>query len=110
MKTAQLFEFSEDRVFHVMGKGWYLELDDRTYIGPYSSRNAAEVHFREPAGSSLRFQSDRCFHISGSGWFVHTREGEEGPFAYKRAALDFIDQLVKTSGNKRESVWDPQIR
>ena len=110
MKTAQLFQFSQDRVFHVMSKGWYLELGDGTYIGPYPSRNAAEVHLREPARSGMRFDSDRCFHIIGSGWYVHTREGDQGVFPHKRAALDFIHQLVTSSSQRRASVWDQQTR
>ena len=110
MQTAALFQFNQDRVFHVMDKGWYLELRDGTCLGPYPSRNAAEVHLRDPARTRVRFGSDRCFHINGSGWYVHTREGDQGAFANKRAALDFIDQLVKTSSQKRESVWDQQAR
>jgi len=110
MKTAELFRATEDRVFYVMGKGWYLELHDGSYIGPYPSRNAAEAYVREPARKEVRFQSSRCFHVSGVGWYVHTREGEEGPFTYKRAALDFVDQLVKSSVTRRDVVWARQAR
>jgi len=99
--------FSTKGIFHVLGRGWYVEHPGVAAVGPFPSRPAAEALLEGTDEKPVRINTDRFYFVAGTGWFVHTREGVRGGFTTKHEARIYLDQLVQRSTEHRPVVWSP---